>query len=97
MVTATEQAEGRREGMKDQRVLNGIEAQTAVVKAGPAFWREVRDWGEARGLLTPMESDIIGLAGSIPVKLPSEKQSLRALDTLHRLRGEGFLGGKDLP
>lgn len=86
----------RREGIKDQRVLNGIEAQTAVLNAGGEFWRDVRAWGLEHRLLGEMEADIIGVAALIPHKVPTEKQSVRALETLRRLRGEGFPGGAGL-
>jgi len=90
MLNATEQADLRGEALKDQRVLNGIEAQTAVVKVGGGFWKQVREWGMTKNLLTPMEADIMTIAAAVPRQLPTEKQSLRALEALKKLRTEGL-------
>jgi hypothetical protein len=95
LVTDEQQKVDRRDAAKDQRVLNGIDAQTAVVKAGGVFWRTALEWGEARHLLTPTEADIMEVAAAIPGRLPTEKQSLRALEALHKLHLEGFQAGRD--
>ena len=36
----TDRSEAKREAVKDQRMLNGIQAQSTVVQAGPSFWSE---------------------------------------------------------
>jgi hypothetical protein len=79
----------RKAGIKDQRMLNGIQAQTAIVGAGGAFWASVRQWGIDKRLISPMESDILHIAASVPNKLPTERQSLIVIDTLGRLQTEG--------
>ena len=81
--------EAQREAVKDQRVLDGIEAQTAVVQAGPEFWIRVSEWGEQRQLVSPDDRSFLGVAVSIPTRIPSEKQSLRLLEILSRLQEEG--------
>lgn len=89
LVTGAEQREIRRSAVKDQKILNGIDAQTTVIKAGGKFWRSVRDWGASHKLLTPMEAGILDVAASIPAKIPSEKQCIRAIETLRKLQSEG--------
>lgn len=84
-----EVVEAHREAVSDQRVLNGIEAQTAVVQAGPEFWSRVSEWGEHRQLVSPDDRSFLGVAISIPGRVPSEKQSQRLLETLSRLQEEG--------
>ena len=84
-----EVVEAQREAVKDQRVLNGIEAQTAVVQAGPEFWSKVSEWGEHRQLVSPDDRSFLAVAISIPGRVPSEKQSQRLLETLSRLQEEG--------
>lgn len=96
LMTGEEQKETSRSAVKDQRTLNGIEAQTAVVKAGADFWKNAKAWGAARRLLTPIESGILDVAASIPVRIPSEKQSIRAIETLRKFHLEGFQHGLDL-
>ena len=79
----------RREAARDQRVLNGIEAQTIVVQAGAGFWNEVKEWGASKGLLSPDDMGILEAACSLPSKIPSERQSLWTMEILQRLIEEG--------
>lgn len=96
LITGEDQKETKRSAVKDQRMLNGIEAQTAVVKAGKDFWINAKAWGSAKRLLTATEIGILDVAASVPVRIPSEKQSLRALESLRKLHAEGFQSGLDL-
>ncbi len=76
------------DGLKEQKVLNGIEAQTAVVTAGSAVWAQVRDWALRNRLLSTKELDCLALAAT-PGKLPSDKQSIIIMTALGKLRREG--------
>lgn len=89
LLTHVEQREAQRVGVNDQRMLNGIEAQTAVVNAGPEVWRSVMEWGMDKRLLTPTEESILGVAASMPARLPTEKQCLKAIEALKKLQAEG--------
>ncbi len=89
LTSSSERDEGKRAAVKDQRMLNGIEAQMLVVEAGPALWSEVKAWGVSKGLLSPTDQGILDVAISIPAKVPSEKQSIRTIEILERLRNEG--------
>lgn len=86
----------RRDAVKDQKMLNGIQAQTAVVKAGGDVWTSVRKWALEKRLISEMESGILSVAASVPDKIPSEKQSLIAIATLQRLHTEGCQIGLDV-
>jgi hypothetical protein len=91
-----EERKGRKHvGRKDQKILNGIEAQVAVVNAGAAFWSEVRDWGLGRKLLSDRDNGVLSTAARIPDDLPSEKQSLLVVKIFSRLKLEGF--DRELP
>ena len=89
LVSSSERGEAKRAAVKDQRMLNGIEAQMAVVQAGPDLWSDVKAWGISKGLLSETEQGILNVAMSIPSKVPSEKQSVRTIEILQRLREEG--------
>lgn len=82
--------------VKDQRMLNGIEAQTMVVRAGGQFWGELLKWGQSRNLLSPKETGILQTASAIPTRIPSEMQALKSVETLRRLHLEGCQLGRDL-
>ncbi len=47
------------------------------------------EWGNSKGMLTPTEIGILGIAASVPERVPSEIQSQRILETLKRLQKEG--------
>ena len=79
----------KRAAVKDQRMLNGIEAQMVVVQAGASLWSDVKVWGMSKGLLSAADQGILDVAISIPDKVPSEKQSVRTIEILQRLREEG--------
>ena len=89
LVNSVERDEVKRTAVKDQQMLNGIEAQTVVFQAGSALWSDVKAWGVSKGLLSPDDQGILDVAISIPAKVPSEKQSLRTIAILRRLQEEG--------
>jgi hypothetical protein len=81
--------DAKRSAVKDQKMLNGIEAQAAVLNAGSAFWQDVLDWGAVRKLLTPTEVGVLEVAAAVPNKVPTEKQSLIVVKVLKKLQSEG--------
>jgi hypothetical protein len=85
----SEQKARNKDAIKSQQLLNGIQAQMAVVEAGGDCWVKIRDWGVAKKLLSQKEIDILSVAAKIPAKIPSESQSYHVLQTLHKLKGEG--------
>lgn len=93
LITLEEKKDQERKDKKEQQVLNGIEAQTAVVEAGGSFWKEVLEWGRERGSLSPTEAGVLDVCGNVPNRLPSERQSLKALEALTRLQKSGYPGG----
>lgn len=90
LIDQDEEKNQKRSAVKDQRMLNGIQAQAKVVKLGAEFWREVLEWGLERSLLTGFERDILRVSASIPNKLPSEKQSIKTIEIFGRLKIEGL-------
>ncbi|MDO8615046.1 MAG: AIPR family protein [Dehalococcoidia bacterium] len=96
LITLDQLAQQMTAAKKDQKVLNGIAAQTAVVGAGAEVWREVIEWGMGKGLLTPTELEILRVAAAMPAQVPSDRQSARILETLRRLREEGCQIGADV-
>lgn len=96
LISLREEKEVARKAKLDQKQLNGIEAQIAVVAAGPAFWADMLAWGQEQGLLTPKEAGVIGVAAQPSRKTPpSEAQAILAINAFHKLQREGF--DKELP
>ena len=90
LISAEEQKDAARGARRDQRQLNGIEAQIAVVNAGGEFWADALGWGRSRELLTPAESGVLEVAARIPQRTPTEKQSAKAVEVLRKLQSEGY-------
>ena len=80
---------------KEQKVLNEIEAQVAVVNAGPMYWKDVAEWGANNYFLSSMEMDLLNLVSKLPTKIPSGRQSKKILEVLFKLQEEGF--NKEIP
>ncbi|MDE2837956.1 MAG: AIPR family protein [Chloroflexota bacterium] len=95
LLSTGDRSDARRDAVKDQRMLNGIDVQTTVVEAGPEFWGNLKEWGVSRGLLSPSEMEILDVAVS-PSRIPTERQSARIIETLSRLIEEGFPSGSEL-
>jgi len=95
LISLGEQLDRKRASRKDQQVLNGIEAQTAVFNAGGPFWKQVKEWGLHRKLLSERDTGVLTTASLIPDKVPSEKQATLVIDIFARLQSEGL--DMDLP
>ncbi len=96
LISAEDQAAAARSAKRSQRELSGLEAQIAVVEAGPVLWTDALQWGDDHRVLSPKEQAVLRIATRVPEQTPSDKQSLLILETLRRLRREGFpqrLGG----
>lgn len=96
-LNAEEQKEGEKEAVRSQQMLNGIEAQTAVVTAGGPFWRSVWEWGMEKRALTPREAGILEVAARMSTRqVPSEAQCQIAMEALKKLRREGCQIGMEI-
>jgi len=96
LISGEEESEEQTDAVRNQRVLDGIEAQTVVVQAGGDIWRSVREWGISRRLLSPTEAGILEVAAAVPNRLPSERQSVIAIETLRKMHSEGCQIGREL-
>lgn len=83
-------------GVKEQKILNGIQAQTAVFKAGVDFWKKACAWGEERELLTQTEIGILAASAALDRRMPSEKQCIRSMEILEKLHSEGYKAGLEI-
>ena len=90
LISVQEQRDSARKARREQRELNGIEAQIAVVNAGGPFWAETLTWGRDRNLLTPAETGILEVAASVPKRTPTDRQSSKAIQVLNRLQSRGY-------
>ena len=80
---------------REQRRLNAMDAQIAVVNAGRAFWVDALMWGQEQGMLTPTEIGSLKVATRVPRRIPSDSQSLVVIRALGKLHSRGYR--KQLP
>ena len=80
----------RRDEKAKKTMTEGINAQSEVVTLGAEFWKEVLTWGRERKRLTPKDMQILEICASMPRRIPSDLQARHALDTLGRMRDQGF-------
>src|SRR3569623_2131838 len=80
LIGKDEQRAIKKSAVKDQKMLNGIEAQSAVVTAGADFWDQVAQWGTSRNLLSPTEAGILADAAAVPGRIPTERQAVKAVE-----------------
>lgn len=79
-----------RDAGKKQAVLNGIHAQTYVVKKGARHSSQLRDWNEIHRKLSPKEMGILDVACAIPRRLPTEQQVPILIAAEKRAISDGF-------
>lgn len=79
-----------KEARAENSLTEGINAQAKVVGLGAEFWSDALAWGRSRRLLTPKGTQVLQICAAIPRKIPSDAQSRIALDSLERLRSNGF-------
>lgn len=96
LLSENDQQDEKKTGIRAQRMLNGIEAQTLVIKAEGPFWKAALAWGQEHELLSGTESGILATSASIPNRIPSEKQCIRTLEILRKLHREGYQQGLHL-
>jgi hypothetical protein len=69
-----------RDGRRSQRMLTDLESQIRVTDLGGTFWTQVLKWADGQQDLSPGDLQLLGLAASIPKRLPNPKQSKRLLE-----------------
>jgi uncharacterized protein YeeX (DUF496 family) len=77
--------------VKEQKMMNGIEAQIYITKKGVDYWKNLIRWNLKRRLLTQKDISFISSATNSNVP-PSEKQSLIIIDIEKRAIEEGYQG-----
>ncbi len=89
LVSTGETRARKKDAKKTQEIDNTVLAQAKVVELGPMFWRRAMDWCRSNSYGSPKDLEIMHVAMSIPIKIPSEKQSLHLVRLLARMTKEG--------
>jgi len=75
---------------KTQKVDDGIKAQSRVLQISGDQWFSMLKKCLEKGILTEKEAGIMKLASKMPLKLPSEKQSIVLISILEKAELEGI-------
>ena len=89
LMSAEDEREIKAEGSRDQKELNGIEAQQLVIEAGGAFWSDVLAWCKKEGEASEKELGILSYASKIPARVPTDKQAIALISLMNRLKTSG--------
>jgi hypothetical protein len=91
LVGRSEQTDRKQTARKERKVMDGIEAQTAVINAGSGFWSDVSEWGREASLLSPRDVGVLEVAKSMSEsnKIPTEPQCKVLLETLDKFQENG--------
>jgi len=94
LVSKDNQIATERSAKKTQRIDNGIGAQQKVLAVPSSEWARICQLLLERHLLTPKEEGVLRVAMQIPIKIPTEKQSLVLLEVLDKGLLEGIVVSK---
>lgn len=75
---------------KDQRMNNGINAQTEIVKFSAEHWKRLSVFAVEHHLVSSSDVIALKIACQIPFKIPNSVQSRRLLELEAKAREEGF-------
>lgn len=82
-----------REHREQQRVTDGLSAITEVMELGAPFWENVRAFGLFARVLSPEDNTALGIACTMPRRLPNDRQATRLIAIRNRCVEAGFEGG----
>lgn len=91
LVSFDDQTAAVRSSKRTQRIDNGIEAQRKVLAVPAAEWARIHQSLLERDLLTPKEAGVLKVAMQIPIRIPTERQSLVLLEIVDKGRMEGVV------
>ena len=91
-ITRTEKKDQEKTARRTQVMINGIQAQMLVVEIGHETWGRMLDWATQNRILSVKQRDIIGVCAR-PGSIPTERQSLVAVEAMKSLHSEGCTYG----
>lgn len=85
------QKNAEKQGKKDQKLMNGIDAQTFVYNYGVDKWKKLAEWNKTHRVLSPVELSFVDAAISIEKnRIPTEKQCPKIIQVLNKARENGY-------
>src|SRR5690606_1121262 len=75
----------KRDKRRERQEVEGIEAQRMVIEQGGDYWSQWLTYGKAASQLNPKEAGILQVCAMLPHRIPSERQSIAALEIAEKL------------
>jgi hypothetical protein len=91
LITRAERKQKDSDAKVVQGIDNGIHAQKYVLEKGDLFWSQILEWSKSNRIFSPMENSLLQIASQIPLKIPTEKQSLMLLNIEKKAIEDGFI------
>lgn len=91
LITIDEEKIEQKSAKKDQKVVNEIMAQTAVVNYSVEMWKRLLEFTVENNMVTPTDASALEIACKIPSKIPNSYQSKRLMKLLQKATKEGFI------
>ncbi len=90
LVTSEEKKETERGAKKKQKLTNEINAEIEVYNRGAEFWKQLAIFVVRQNLASPLDTNALKIACSMPARIPNTPQSKRLLKLLCKAEEEGF-------
>ena len=91
LISIVELKEGKRKAKKEQKILNGIEAQIFVVNLGNDYWNDMLSWAGDLGLLSVEDKKLLALASRMSsTRMPNSVHCSKLQNLRNRMINEGF-------
>ncbi|SIN89271.1 AIPR family protein [Agromyces cerinus] len=90
VIAASASDGGHRAAKKEQRLLNGIEAQIVVNDRGSRYWSELRDFARRLRAVSPKELGILSVAVGETGRIVTEAQAMVLVALEARMTDAGF-------
>ena len=90
LIEIEEEKTQKKDAAKEQKIEDGVNVQTLVFDKGADYWVKLHAWEATENVFTPKERNILKLATKIPIKFPSEKQSIILIEAENKALKEGF-------
>ena len=91
LIGIDEQKATQRFAQKEQKVINEIQAQTAVVSYPVEMWERLSEFVVKNHMVTPTDVSALTIACQMPSKIPNAYQCKRLLILMKKASEEGFL------
>ena len=90
LITIDEQKAAQKSAKKEQKIVNEIQAQMAVINYPVEMWMRLSEFAVRNLMITPTDVSALAIACKMPAKIPNTYQCKRLLALLRKASEEGF-------